>query len=112
MSTKQNLKRNLRQILVNKNISRQELSEKLKIPIATIHEWCRGNNCPRADTLDKFAEMFNVSVVDLIKDDDSYNENLICNREFQQFNLLNIDNRKKVIEYMQFLRAKENENNK
>lgn len=106
MRTKQNFKKNLKEILEKKNISRQTLSKKLNIPLSTINEWCRGNNCPRADMLDKLAACLDVSVIQLLRDttDDML---LQSNIELSQFTDLNIDNRKKVIEFIQFLRMRE-----
>lgn len=112
--TQQIFTRNLKILLARNELTRKDLSLALKIPYSTVEGWYKGKTYPRASALDKLADFFEVDVSMFLCDPDNTIEqsNKSHDKNAPDFDKLNRENRKKVIEYIQFLRLKElnNEN--
>lgn len=64
--------RNIQRFLDEKQISRQELSEKLNIKYSTLTDWINGNTYPRIDSIEKLANFFGVSKSELVEEKQVY----------------------------------------
>ncbi len=71
---------NLKKLLSEHNMTYKELSEKLGVKSSSISMWMTGNSLPRMGLLDKLADLFNVSVEDLITDKEEH-ESYYLNEE-------------------------------
>ncbi len=74
------LSNNLRTLRKNKGLSQEELAIRLNVVRQTISKWEKGISVPDSDMLIKLAEVFEVSVSDLLGDDiggDTENKNEI-----------------------------------
>ncbi len=71
---------NLKKLLSENNMTYKELSEKLGVKSSSISMWMTGNSLPRMGLLDKLADLFNVSVEDLITNKEE-NESYYLNEE-------------------------------
>lgn len=59
---------NLKTIMKNKNISRNQLSSDLGIKYSTICEWIKGTMLPRADKMEAVANYLNTTSSKLLED--------------------------------------------
>lgn len=60
--------KNIKRLLEEKGITRQELSEKLNISYSTLSDWINGNTYPRIDSIERLANFFEVSKSDLVEE--------------------------------------------
>lgn len=100
--------RNLKILLARKELTRKDLSLALQIPYSTVEGWYQGKTYPRARALDKLAEFFEVDISIFLRNPDDIELPFRANnKSVPDFDKLSFENRKKVIEYVQFLRSKE-----
>lgn len=65
----------LKQLLRENNMTYKELAENIGVKASSVSMWMNGNSLPRMGTLDKIADLFNVSVKSLVTlEDDSEND--------------------------------------
>lgn len=57
---------NLKRLLQINNMTYKELAEKIGVKASSVSMWMTGNSLPRMGTLDKIADLFNVSVESLV----------------------------------------------
>lgn len=57
---------NLKQLLEMHNMTYKELAENIGVKASSVSMWMNGNSLPRMGTLDKIADLFNVSVESLV----------------------------------------------
>jgi len=57
---------NLKQLLQVNNMTYKELAEKIGVKASSVSMWMNGNSLPRMGTLDKLADLFNISVESLV----------------------------------------------
>lgn len=114
MSTsRENFKQNLKQLLFDKGMTCTALSKILKVAPTTVREWRRGIIFPRSDMLDKIAAFFNLTTNELLsasiksKQENINMENIDIENELIEYKKLNINNRRKVIEFIHTLRTNE-----
>lgn len=110
---------NLKQLLKTHNMTYKELAEKIGVKASSISMWMNGKSLPRMGTLDKIADLFNVSVESLVTinnnaaeapwgavTDDSISLQTKNNAEFNlliDYRTLNIDGRKEARKRIQEL---------
>lgn len=56
----------LKQLLHENNMTYKELAENIGVKASSVSMWMNGNSLPRMGTLDKIADLFNVSVKSLV----------------------------------------------
>ncbi len=59
---------NLKMILIEKDISQNELSRKLDVSPASVNAWCQGTSMPRSKTLERICQYLNISNQELMLD--------------------------------------------
>ena len=65
----------LKQLLRENNMTYKELAENIGVKASSVSMWMNGKSLPRMGTLDKIADLFNVSVKSLVTlEDDSEND--------------------------------------
>lgn len=57
---------NLKKLLSENNMTYKDLSEKIGVKASSVSMWMTGNSLPRMGTLDKIADLFNVTVESLV----------------------------------------------
>lgn len=57
---------NLKKLLEIHNMTYKELAENIGVKASSVSMWMNGNSLPRMGTLDKIADLFNVSVESLV----------------------------------------------
>lgn len=57
---------NIKKMRVQRNMTQEELGEKLGVSRSTVTQWELGVNKPRADMLVKLSRLFNCSIDDLL----------------------------------------------
>ena len=62
---------NIRRLLIEKDITRQELSDRLGISYSTLTDWINGNTYPRIDSIERLANFFGVNKSDLVEEKQS-----------------------------------------
>ena len=60
------LNENLKQLRKNKGLSQEELAIRLNVVRQTISKWEKGLSVPDADMLIKIADIFEVSIIELL----------------------------------------------
>lgn len=91
-----NIGENIKKIRIKKNISRQELANKLCVSESTISRYENNKREPNMATLKKIAEIFNVPLVDLLREMESYEKiDLATNKKY--YNSMNEENLKKIL---------------
>lgn len=63
--------KNIRRLLIEKDITRQELSDRLGISYSTLTDWINGNTYPRIDSIERLANFFGVNKSDLVEEKQS-----------------------------------------
>lgn len=64
--------KNIKRLLDEKGITRQELSDKLDIRYSTLTDWINGNTYPRIDSIERLANFFGVNKSDLVEEKAHY----------------------------------------
>ena len=103
--------RNFKILLARIGLTRKDLSLALNIPYSTVEGWYKGKTYPRAQALDKLADFFEVDINTFLCDPDGFDKTFFLKNNVPEFEKLNFENKKRVIEYIQFLRSKEIANN-
>ena len=68
LDNKEIFSRNLKRQMIRTGKDRKQVAEDLEFPYSTLTEWINGKKYPRIDRIEKLAEYFNVSKLDLIED--------------------------------------------
>ena len=63
--------KNIRRLLIEKDITSQELSDRLGISYSTLTDWINGNTYPRIDSIERLANFFGVNKSDLVEEKQS-----------------------------------------
>ena len=63
--------KNIRRLLIEKDITRQELSDRLGVSYSTLTDWINGNTYPRIDSIERLANFFGVNKSDLVEEKQS-----------------------------------------
>ena len=66
---RKNLQKNLAILMEKRGITQNDIAEKLGVTAATVSYWCSGRAFPRADKLEKLAELFGVGISALAEED-------------------------------------------
>lgn len=98
--------KNLKSLRTERQMTLQELSERLGISRSTISMWERGYSMPRMEMLDKIADLFEIPVSDLTKPKkQGLNLQLFAepdpDKEIldRNYNNVNAAGKKKIVEY-------------
>ena len=60
---------NLRQIMERRGVTQLDISEALKVSSSTVSDWCNGKLFPRADKLQRIADLLGVKMSALTDED-------------------------------------------
>lgn len=58
----------LKYYITSRGISQQHIVEALDVSKASVSGWCNGTKMPRMDKVEKLADMFNISISDLVEE--------------------------------------------
>ena len=69
----------IRELREKKNLTQAELAEKLNVSDKTVSKWETAKGCPDISLLEPIAQVFGVSITELISGNAVYNENVSAN---------------------------------
>ena len=112
------LRKNLEEIFNNSPMSKKEISQKLGVTAASVTKWVKGDNSPDIEIIAKICELFNVSINSLLQvpnSEDITSTALQAKHNYDKdeiqlinnYNKLNYEGKKMLLEYAQFLTANE-----
>lgn len=68
--TKDNIAKNLERLMEENNMNREEFAKAIGVPYTTVCNWFQKVSSPRSKTLEKITEKFNVSIGDLVNENE------------------------------------------
>lgn len=68
MTLKEQLGKNLKDMMQERKISQQELANRVGVHQTSVSFWLKGEKTPHFDTLEKIAEVLDTSVIELLDD--------------------------------------------
>lgn len=103
----------LKQLRLNKNVLQKDVAKYLDVDRTTYVKYERGDSEPNHDILIKLADYFDVTVDYLLgrEEKPSENSNDLSNKITEMFKRLNDTNQKQALEYLEFLAARDNQEN-
>lgn len=64
---RENLQKNLADIINKSEMSKKEIAEKLGVSAASVTKWVKGDNSPDIEVIAKICDLFNISINSLLK---------------------------------------------
>ena len=98
-NSRENFSRNLKRLMDIRQCSEADVCRYTEKSSATISDWVNGKKFPRTDSLEKLARFFNVSVFELVCENNGDEERLL-----RVFRLLSPKGKEKALERMEELK--------
>lgn len=77
LGNKEIMARNINKYMKKNNMSRKDLSEKLKVGYTTVTDWVNAVTYPRIDKIEMMSNLWGIEKSDLVEDSSNINENNI-----------------------------------
>lgn len=104
---RENLQKNLAEIINKSNMSKKEIAEKLGVSAASVTKWVKGDNAPDIEIIAKICDLFKISINSLLKIPTSTNENKIIDKRKQSiinnFDMMNEQGKNMLFDYSNYL---------
>lgn len=106
LGNKKTMAKNIKRLMIEKNVNATEVCNALKIPQSTFNYWLMARTYPRIDKIEMLANYFGVSKPDLIEEPSAVAAEDLDSDTLRMLEELTPEEKQKVDEFVQFLIAR------
>lgn len=77
LGNKEKMAKNIRRYLDVKGMTMKDLAANLDVPYTTVVDWCKAATYPRIDKIERMANLFGCSKMDLVEDPDELRDEMM-----------------------------------